>query len=36
MIKSSYKGTREETTALSAYVKLVRAAEALSSTFMGI
>jgi MarR family 2-MHQ and catechol resistance regulon transcriptional repressor len=32
MIKSRYKGTREETTALSAYVKLMRAAESVSAS----
>lgn len=31
MIKSSYKGTREEAAALSAYVKLMRAAESVSA-----
>lgn len=35
MIRSSYKGTSIETTALSTYVKLMRAAESVSSSVHG-
>lgn len=35
MIRNSYKGTRNETTALSTYVKLMRAAESISSSVHG-
>lgn len=35
MIRNTYRGSREETTALGAYVKLVRAAESVSARIHG-